>query len=97
MLYIFLLSFLFHLALIFSYVEKNELQEKYTRLNSLENSHPELMNVIRSMGEEDERKLTLELTSPAQNLAQKLYEFDTIVYSTLEQMEPCQLTVYLVK
>lgn len=42
-------------------------------------------------------RLTLELSSPAQNLARLLYEFDTVVVSTYEQLEPCILTSYLIK
>lgn len=41
--------------------------------------------------------MTLDLNGPAQNLVRLLNEFDTVVFNTYDQLEPCCLTRYLIK
>lgn len=53
------------------------------------------MERIKSLDNFD--RYNLELSGPAQNLARFLYEFDTVVVAAYEQLEPCILTIYLVK
>jgi len=73
------------------------LHEKYTRLNSLELVNSNHMDYIQRMDEAAEARMSLELTHPCQALARKLTEFDSVMHLTLDELEPCYLTAYLIK
>uniref|UniRef100_A0A915DJ61 DALR anticodon binding domain-containing protein n=1 Tax=Ditylenchus dipsaci TaxID=166011 RepID=A0A915DJ61_9BILA len=74
------------------------IQEKYSRINSMELANCDVMDVVNArMRNGDFGKLKLEATALATDLAKLLGEFDDAVLSAYEQCEPAVITAHLMK
>ncbi|KAH7727254.1 RRT-2 protein [Aphelenchoides avenae] len=69
------------------------LQEKYSRLNSLEEVNAALMPTLLS----DDAFHTLAITSNAQPLVDWLCALDSAVYNSYAELQPCRITRYLLE
>uniref|UniRef100_A0A915CME6 Probable arginine--tRNA ligase, mitochondrial n=1 Tax=Ditylenchus dipsaci TaxID=166011 RepID=A0A915CME6_9BILA len=74
------------------------IQEKYSRINSMELANRDVMDVVNARIQDGNfAKLNLEVTALTTDLAKLLGEFDDAVLSAYEQSEPAIMTAHLMK